>query len=252
PRSAFDAVLDMLSGRYPSEDFAELRPRLVWQRDTGKVSARPGAQRLAVASGGPIPDRGLFGVFLAGEPGTPGRRVGELDEEMVYETRVGDVFTLGTTSWRVEQITHDQVLVTPAPGQPGRLPFWKGDAPARPAELGVAFGGFVRELAGLAREAARDRLTRAGLDDYAADNLIAYLAEQRQATESLPTDRTVVFERFRDELGDWRVCVHSPLGLGVHTPWALAIEHAARERYGVEVQATATNDGIILRVPDTE
>ncbi|WP_246186944.1 Lhr family helicase [Microlunatus speluncae] len=252
PRSAFDAVLDMLSGRYPSEDFAELRPRLVWQRDTGQLSARPGAQRLAVTSGGTIPDRGLFGVFLAGESSTPGRRVGELDEEMVYETRVGDVFTLGTTSWRVEQITHDQVLVTPAPGQPGRLPFWKGDAPARPAELGVAFGGFVRELAGLDPEQATGRLQGAGLDDYAARNLIGYLGEQQQATGALPTDRTVIFERFRDELGDWRVCLHSPLGLGVHTPWALAIEHAARERYGTEVQATATNDGIILRIPDTE
>ncbi len=252
PRSAFDAVLDMLSGRYPSEDFAELRPRLVWQRETGQLSARPGAQRLAVTSGGTIPDRGLFGVFLVGEVGTPGRRVGELDEEMVYETRVGDVFTLGTTSWRVEQITHDQVLVTPAPGQPGRLPFWKGDAPARPAELGVAFGGFVRELAGLDPEAATGRLQGSGLDDYAARNLIGYLGEQQQATGALPTDRTVIFERFRDELGDWRVCLHSSLGLGVHTPWALAIEHAAREVHGAEVQATATNDGIILRIPDTE
>ncbi|MFC7625769.1 ATP-dependent helicase [Microlunatus sp. GCM10028923] len=252
PRSVFDAVLDMLSGRYPSEDFAELRPRLVWQRDTDRLSARPGAQRLAVTSGGTIPDRGLFGVFLSGEDTGPGRRVGELDEEMVYETRVGDVFTLGTTSWRVEQITHDRVLVSPAPGQPGRLPFWKGDAPARPAELGAAFGGFVRELAGLKPEPATDRLRQAGLDDSAARNLVGYLTEQQQATGALPTDRTVIFERFRDELGDWRVCLHSPLGLGVHTPWALAIEHTARERYGAEVQATATNDGIILRIPDTD
>lgn len=252
PRSVFDAVLDMLSGRYPSEDFAELRPRLVWQRDTDRLSARPGAQRLAVTSGGTIPDRGLFGVFLAGEDTGPGRRVGELDEEMVYETRVGDVFTLGTTSWRVEQITHDRVLVSPAPGQPGRLPFWKGDAPARPAELGMAFGGFVRELAGLKPEPATARLREAGLDDSAARNLVSYLTEQQQATGALPTDRTVIFERFRDELGDWRVCLHSSLGLGVHTPWALAIEHTARERYGTEVQATATNDGIILRIPDTD
>ncbi len=257
PYSAFEAVLDMLSGRYPSEEFAELRPRLVWHRDTGVLVARPGAQRLAVTSGGTIPDRGLFGVFLVGEGNASGRhqagrRVGELDEEMVYETRVGDVFTLGTTSWRVEQITHDQVLVSPAPGSPGRLPFWKGDAPGRPLELGRAFGKFVREVGGMRREAATARLREAGLDESAASNLVAYLAEQQATTGALPTDRTVVFERFRDELGDWRVCVHCPLGTGVLNPWALAVEHAARERYGMEVQATATNDGMVLRIPDTE
>ncbi|HEU4909196.1 MAG TPA: DEAD/DEAH box helicase, partial [Propionibacteriaceae bacterium] len=257
PYSAFEAVLDMLSGRYPSEEFAELRPRLVWHRDTGVLVARPGAQRLSVTSGGTIPDRGLFGVFLVGEGNASGRhqagrRVGELDEEMVYETRVGDVFTLGTTSWRVEQITHDQVLVSPAPGAPGRLPFWKGDAPGRPLELGRAFGRFVREVGALPPEAANARLGEAGLDEFAAGNLISYLAEQHAATGALPTDRTVVFERFRDELGDWRVCVHCPLGTGVLTPWALAVEHAARERYGMEVQATATNDGMVLRIPDTE
>ena len=257
PRSAYEAVLDMLSGRYPSEDFAELRPRLVWQRDTGLLTARPGAQRLAVTSGGTIPDRGLFGVFLVGEGNAggrhaAGRRVGELDEEMVYETRVGDVFTLGTTSWRVEQITHDQVLVSPAPGTPGRLPFWKGDSPGRPLELGRAFGAFVREVGAMRPELAADRLREAGLDEFAAANLVSYLAEQQAATGALPTDRTVVFERFRDELGDWRVCVHCPLGTGVLTPWALAVEHAARERYGMEVQATATNDGMVLRIPDTE
>ena len=256
PHSAFEAVLDMLSGRYPSEDFAELRPRLVWQRDTGVLTARPGAQRLAVTSGGTIPDRGLFGVFLVGEGNAsgrhaPGRRVGELDEEMVYETRVGDVFTLGTTSWRVEQITHDQVLVSPAPGSPGRLPFWKGDSPARPVELGVAFGAFVREIGSLPPEQAYERLSDSGLDEFARRNLVSYLGEQQQATGSLPTDTTVIFERFRDELGDWRVCVHCPLGSGVLTPWALAVEAAAREKYGLEVQATATNDGMVLRVPDT-
>ena len=257
PYSAFEAVLDMLSGRYPSEEFAELRPRLVWHRDTGVLAARPGAQRLAVTSGGTIPDRGLFGVFLVGEGNAsgrhaPGRRVGELDEEMVYETRVGDVFTLGTTSWRVEQITHDQVLVSPAPGAPGRLPFWKGDAPGRPLELGRAYGRFVREVGALRPDAARARLAEAGLDEFAAGNLVSYLAEQQAATGSLPTDQTVIFERFRDELGDWRVCVHCPLGTGVLSPWALAVERAARERYGMEVQATATNDGMVLRVPDTE
>jgi ATP-dependent Lhr-like helicase len=257
PYAAFEAVLDMLSGRYPSEEFAELRPRLVWQRDTGLLSARPGALRLAVTSGGTIPDRGLFGVFLVGEGNasgrhSPGRRVGELDEEMVYETRVGDVFTLGTTSWRVEQITHDQVLVSPAPGTPGRLPFWKGDLPARPSELGWAHGAFVREIGGLPPGRAADRLHEAGLDDFAAGNLLGYLREQQAATGSLPTDQTILFERFRDELGDWRVCVHCALGTPVLAPWAMAIEHAARERYGMEVQATATNDGIVLRIPDTE
>jgi ATP-dependent helicase Lhr and Lhr-like helicase len=256
PYTAFEAVLDMLSGRYPSEEFAELRPRLVWHRDTGVLVARPGAQRLAVTSGGTIPDRGLFGVFLVGEGNASGRhqagrRVGELDEEMVYETRVGDVFTLGTTSWRVEQITHDQVLVSPAPGSPGRLPFWKGDAPGRPLELGRAFGRFVREVGGMRQEAATARLREAGLDESAASNLVTYLAEQQATTGALPTDRTVVFERFRDELGDWRVCVHCPLGTGVLNPWALAVEHAARERYGMEVHATATNDGMVLRIPDT-
>ncbi|HKH55058.1 MAG TPA: ATP-dependent helicase [Propionibacteriaceae bacterium] len=257
PHSGFEAVLDMLSGRYPSEDFAELRPRLIWHRDTGLLTARPGALRLAVTSGGTIPDRGLFGVFLVGEGNASGRhgagrRVGELDEEMVYETRVGDVFTLGTTSWRVEQITHDQVLVSPAPGTPGRLPFWKGDSPGRPRELGRAFGQFVRELSILPAESATHRLRETGLDDFAAGNLLTYLKEQAGATGVLPTDQTIVFERFRDELGDWRVCVHSALGSGVLTPWALAIEHAARERYGMEIQATATNDGIVLRIPDTE
>jgi ATP-dependent Lhr-like helicase len=257
PYSAYEAVLDMLSGRYPSEDFAELRPRLVWQRDTDILTARPGAQRLAVTSGGTIPDRGLFGVFLIGEGTASGRhgasrRVGELDEEMVYETRVGDVFTLGTTSWRVEQITHDQVLVSPAPGVPGKLPFWKGDSPARPLELGRAFGGFVREIGVLTPDAAMERLDQSGLDPFAARNLVTYLSEQQQATGELPTDKTVIFERFRDELGDWRVCVHSALGTGVLTPWALAVERAARERYGMEVQATATNDGMVLRIPDTE
>ncbi|MDX6322100.1 MAG: ATP-dependent helicase Lhr and Lhr-like helicase, partial [Propionibacteriaceae bacterium] len=204
-----------------------------------------------------IPDRGLFGVFLIGEGNasgkhSPGRRVGELDEEMVYETRVGDVFTLGTTSWRVEQITHDQVLVSPAPGAPGRLPFWKGDSPSRPAELGRAFGQFVRQIGAMEPEAAKVRLEASGLDTWAADNLVSYLSEQQQSTGVLPTDNTVVFERFRDELGDWRVCVHSPLGSGIMTPWALAVEHTARERYGMEVQATATNDGMVLRIPDTE
>ena len=251
PRSVLESVLDMLAGRYPSEDFAELRPRVVWDRFTDTLTARPGAQRLAVTSGGTIPDRGLYGVFLAGGKG-PGRRVGELDDEMVYESRVGDVFTLGSSSWRIEEITHDQVLVTPAPGQPGKLPFWHGDSLGRPAELGRAVGAFVREVAALAPAAARARVTAAGLDEWAGDNLLTYLTEQRTATGHVPDDRTIVVERFRDELGDWRVVVHSPFGAQVHAPWALALSARMRERYGVDVQAMHGDDGLVLRLPDVE
>jgi ATP-dependent Lhr-like helicase len=251
PRSILESVLDMLSGRYPSDEFAELRPRLVWDRVTGTLSGRPGAQRLAVTSGGTIPDRGLYGVFLAGREGA-GRRVGELDEEMVYESRVGDVFTLGTSSWRIEDITHDQVLVTPAPGQPGKLPFWKGDALGRPAELGRAVGEFVRELGRLGPDRARARVTATGLDAWAADNLLTYLDEQREATRHVPDDRTIVIERFRDEIGDWRVAVHSPFGAQVHAPWALCVAARMRERFGVDVQAMHGDDGIVFRLPDIE
>ncbi|MBB1247205.1 DEAD/DEAH box helicase, partial [Streptomyces durbertensis] len=253
PESAFHAVLDMLAGRYPSDAFAELRPRLVWDRVAGTVSARPGAQRLAVTSGGTIPDRGLFGVFLAGsDPRRGGGRVGELDEEMVYESRVGDVFTLGTTSWRIEDITRDRVLVTPAPGVPGRLPFWKGDQLGRPLELGRALGAFVRELGGLDASAARERLAAAGLDDLAVGNLLAYLDEQRVACGHVPDDRTIVVERFRDELGDWRVVVHSPFGAQVHAPWALALGARLTERYGLDAQVMHADDGIVLRLPDAD
>ncbi|NAS23180.1 ATP-dependent helicase [Herbidospora sp. NEAU-GS84] len=247
PRSALEATLDMLAGRYPSEEFAELRPRLVWDRVTGTLRGRPGAQRLAVTNGGTIPDRGLFGVFLVGEKAS---RVGELDEEMVYESRVGDVFVLGATSWRIEDITADRVLVSPAPGLPGKLPFWKGDPQGRPAELGRAIGAFVRELAG-AGPAAAERVREAGLDEFATGNLIGYLAEQREATGYVPDDRTLLVERFHDELGDWRVVIHSPFGARVHAPWALAIGRRLRERYGIDVQAVHSDDGIILRVPDT-
>ena len=251
PRSILESVLDMLSGRYPSDEFAELRPRIVWDRVTGVLTGRPGAQRLAVTSGGTIPDRGLYAVFLASSEGA-GRRVGELDEEMVYESRVGDVFTLGTSTWRIEDITHDRVLVTPAPGLPGRLPFWKGDQLGRPAELGRAVGAFVREVAGLSQPKARARVARAGLDEWATDNLLAYLDEQREATRHVPDDRTIVVERFRDEIGDWRVAVHSPFGGQVHAPWALCVSARMRERFGVDVQAMHGDDGIVFRLPDLE
>ena len=256
PRSAYDATLDLLAGRYPSDEFAELRPRIVWDRISGELTGRPGAQRLAVTSGGTIPDRGLFGVFLVGssskEQSGPGRRVGELDEEMVYESRVGDIFALGATSWRIEDITHDRVLVTPAPGVPGRLPFWKGDTLGRPAELGEAVGAYTRELAAMKPKAAVATAVAAGLDQWAADNLVGYLAEQREATNVLPSDQTLVVERFRDELGDWQLVVHSPYGTPVHAPWALAINTRLRERYGVEASAVASDDGIVLRIPDTD
>src|SRR5690349_5792771 len=252
PTSALESVLDMLSGRYPSDEFAELRPRLVWDRVTGTLTGRPGAQRLAVTSGGTIPDRGLFGVFLAAGAGEPGRRVGELDEEMVYESRVGDVFLLGSTSWRIEDITHDRVLVSPAPGQPGKMPFWKGDAPGRPVELGRALGAFLREVSSAPADTGAARAKAAGLDDWGTANLLAYLSEQKESTRHVPDDRTLLVERFRDELGDWRLVVHSPFGAPVNAPWALAITARLRERYGVEIQSMHSDDGIVLRLPETD
>ncbi|MER7079703.1 ATP-dependent helicase [Saccharopolyspora kobensis] len=252
PDSALNAVLDMLAGRYPSEEFGELRARIVWDRVNDELRARPGAQRLAVTSGGTIPDRGLFMVTTPGEDaaGKGGVRVGELDEEMVYESRVGDTFLLGTSAWRVEDITHDRVVVTPAPGQPARMPFWKGDSPGRPLELGRALGAFVRELTGADTAAARERIAAAGLDGWAQDNLLSYLDEQRRATRHVPDDRTIVVERFRDELGDWRLVVHSPFGAKVNGPWALAIGARIRERRGIEPQVASSDDGIVLRLAD--
>ena len=249
PRSAYEATLDLLSGRYPSDEFAELRPRIVWDRVAGTITGRPGAQRLAVTSGGTIPDRGLFGVFIVGgEEGA--RRVGELDEEMVYESRVGDVFALGATSWRIEEITSDRVLVSPAFGQPGRVPFWKGDGLGRPAELGRAIGAFTRELA--AGAPLDDRLTAAGLDPWALNNLKKFVEEQKQSTGAVPTDTTLLVERFRDELGDWRLVLHSPYGMPVHAPWALAVTARIRERLGVDGSAMAGDDGIVVRLPETD
>ncbi|MEV4732107.1 ATP-dependent helicase [Saccharopolyspora sp. NPDC049426] len=252
PDSALHAVLDMLAGRYPSEEFGELRARIVWDRVNDELRARPGAQRLAVTSGGTIPDRGLFTVTTPGdeEAGRGGVRVGELDEEMVYESRVGDTFLLGTSAWRVEDITHDRVIVTPAPGEPGRMPFWKGDQPGRPLELGRALGAFVRELTSADADDARERITAAGLDEWARDNLMSYLDEQRRATRHVPDDRTIVVERFRDELGDWRMVIHSPFGAQVNGPWALAVGARIRERRRVEPQIASSDDGIVLRLAD--
>ena len=244
-REALEGVLDMLSGRYPSDEFAELRPRLVWDRLEGVLKARPGSRMLAVISGGTIPDRGLFGVF------TPeGSRVGEFDEEMVYESRVGENILLGATTWRVQEITRDRVVVVPAPGEPGKIPFWKGDAIGRPYELGVALGQFLRELDSITNEQLREDH---GLDDLAISNLRAYVGEEREATGGvLPTDRQIVVERFRDELGDWRVCVLSPFGARVHAPWALALETRVMDRLGLEVQAIWDDDGIVVRLPEAD
>jgi ATP-dependent helicase Lhr and Lhr-like helicase len=250
PRSVYEATLDLLSGKYPSTEFAELRPRLVYDRDAGTLTARPGAQRLAVTSGGAIPDRGLFTVYLASEAEKPSR-VGELDEEMVYESRPGDVISLGATSWRITEITHDRVLVIPAPGQPARLPFLRGDDVGRPAELGAALGAFTGELAGLGREAFDTRCSALGFNAHATDNLWGLLDEQRAATSVVPTDATLLVERFRDELGDWRVILHSPHGLRVHGPLALAVGRRLRERYGIDEKPTASDDGIVVRLPDT-
>ncbi|MDX6278389.1 MAG: ATP-dependent helicase Lhr and Lhr-like helicase, partial [Nocardioidaceae bacterium] len=253
PRSAYDATLDLLSGRYPSDEFAELRPRLVWDRDAGTLTGRPGAQRLAVTSGGTIPDRGMFSVNLAaGSDEAGSRKVGELDEEMVYESRINDVFALGATSWRIQEITHDRVIVTPAFGQPARLPFWKGDAIGRPYELGEAIGGFVREASVLSPDKLAERTAALGLDRRASDNLGGYLRDQKEATGQVPSDRTLVVERFRDELGDWRVVLHSPFGRRVHAPWALAVAARILERYGMDGSVVASDDGIVARIPDTE
>ena len=270
PRSAFEATLDLLAGRYPSDEFAELRPRIVWDRNAGTIEGRPGAQRLAVTSGGTIPDRGLFGVYIIGtevegsaspsgdgktataSPAKGGRRVGELDEEMVYESRVGDIFALGATSWKIEDISHDRVLVSPAFGQPGKLPFWKGDSLGRPIDLGRALGAFVRELSAADVGPATERCKASGLDEFAANNLIQYLTEQKLATEVVPSDTTLVVERFHDELGDWRVILHSPFGMPVHAPWALAVGQRLQQRYGLDGSAMAADDGIVLRVPMME
>jgi ATP-dependent Lhr-like helicase len=242
------AVLDLLAGRYPSDEFAELRPRVVWDRATGLVRAREGAARIAITNGGTIPDRGLFGVFLP-----DGVRVGELDEEMVFESRRGEVFVLGASSWRIEDITRDRVIVSPAPGEPGKMPFWKGDKPGRPLELGRAIGAFTRELHATPRPQAIERLrTEVGLDSWAAENLVRYLQDQADATSAVPDDRTVVVERFRDEIGDWRVCILSPFGSRVHAPWALALEARLQERVGPGGQVLWSDDGIVIRLPEAE
>jgi ATP-dependent Lhr-like helicase len=247
-REQLENVLDMLAGRYPSDEFAELRPRIVWDRTGGVIRGRTGARRLAVTNAGTIPDRGLFGVFQV----DGGGRVGELDEEMVYEAREGQTFMLGASTWRIEEITRDRVLVSPAPGVPGAVPFWKGEGVGRPYELGVRIGAASREIAALSDDSAARRLqVDYHLDGLAARNLLAFLREQERSS-ALPTDRTLVIERFRDEIGDWRVCVLTPFGGRVHAPWSMALAARLRDSLGVEVQSLWSDDGIALHFPDAD
>jgi ATP-dependent Lhr-like helicase len=248
-RTQLENVLDMLAGRYPSDEFAELRPRIVWDRTAGVIRGRQGARRLAVTNAGTIPDRGLFGVHLV----DGGGRVGELDEEMVYEARAGQTFLLGASTWRIEEITRDRVLVSPAPGVPGAVPFWKGEGIGRPYELGEAIGRASRELVAQSEKLARARLQKEHrLDEHAAQNLLTFLHEQAAATGAVPSDRTVVVERFRDEIGDWRLCILTPFGARVHAPWALALAARLRESLGLEVQSIWSDDGIALHLPDAD
>ncbi len=251
-RRVFEGVLDMLSGRYPSDEFAELRPRVTWDRVNGLLSARQGAKHVAIANAGTIPDRGLYGVFLAGAD-RERARVGELDEEMVFEARAGETFLLGASTWRIEQITHDRVLVSPAPGQPGKMPFWKGEAGGRPIELGFAIGKLVRELRHQKPQQAQARLERDhGLDTLAATNLLQYLDDQHRAADTVPDDRTLLIERTRDDLGDWRVLVLSSLGSRVHAPWAMAVSARIRDQLGIEAETMWGDDGFVVRFPETD
>jgi ATP-dependent Lhr-like helicase len=251
-RAIFDGLLDMLAGRYPSDDFAELRPRVTWDRVHHTVIAREGAKRVAIANGGTIPDRGLYGVFLAEGP-RGGARVGELDEEMVFESRVGETFLLGASTWRIEEITHDRVLVTPAPGQPGKMPFWRGEAVGRPLEFGRAIGALVRSLVGQPPPAALDRLERQhDLDRRAGENLLQYLDDQKRATGQIPDDKNIVIERTRDELGDWRVCLLTPLGGQILAPWSMAILAKIQEEHTVDVETLWTDDGLVVRFPEID
>jgi ATP-dependent Lhr-like helicase len=244
PRTQLENVLDMLDGRYPSSEFSELRPRIVWDRVAGTIRARPGARQLAVTNAGTIPDRGLYAVTLP-----DGRRVGELDEEMVYEARPGQTFLLGASTWRIEEIGRDRVIVTPAPGLPGAVPFWKGDGIGRPRELGEAIGAFSR----WAVDQTPERLeAEYDLDRRAAKNLIDFLSEQQQATRVVPSDRAIVVERFRDEIGDWRLCVLSPFGGRVHAAWSLALSARIRDEFDLEADAIYSDDGIIIHLPDAE
>jgi len=252
-RGSFDGVLDMLSGLYPSDEFAELRPRVTWDRTTNVLTARGGAKQVAVISGGTIPDRGLYGVFLAGAEKGQSARVGELDEEMVFESRVGETFLLGASTWRIEEITHDRVLVTPAPGEPGKMPFWRADAAERTVPFGETIGRLIRETREMTPAAAIRRLTKQhDLDERAAKNFLQYLDDQAEATGAVPDDRTIVVERVVDDLGDWRVCVLTPFGGRIHAPWAMAVTAKVRNEMAIDVETMWSDDGFIVRFPETD
>jgi len=249
--AVFENLLDMLAGRYPSDEFAELRPRLTWDRVSNRLTPREGARRVAVVNGGTIPDRGLFGVFLAGQ--AKGARVGELDEEMVFESRAGDTIILGATTWRIEEISHDRVIVSPAPGEPGKMPFWHGDTAGRPAEFGEQIGRMTRELLALPRPTAFTRLTEDhSLNVNAAENLLRYLEEQKLSTARVPSDQDIVIERVRDELGDWRICVLTPFGSRVHAPWCMAAMARLSAELGLEAESMWSDDGFVIRLPETD
>jgi ATP-dependent Lhr-like helicase len=251
-RAALENVLDLLAGKYPSDEFSELRPRITWDRISNLLTPREGAKSLAILNAGTIPDRGLYGVFLSGEHKKP-VRVGELDEEMVFESRVGEVFLLGASTWRIDEITHDRVLVSPAPGRPGKMPFWHGDLAGRPLEFGRRIGALVRELRALPPNAAISRLVREhDLDSQAAENLLTFLSDQAAATTVVPDNRTIVIERIRDDLGDWRVCVLTPFGNRIHTPWAMAAAAQIQDAGGPHVETMSTDDGFVLRFPDVD
>ena len=248
--AVFNGVLDMLAGRYPSDEFAALRPRVTWDRTRNWITPRQGVKRIAILNGGTIPDRGLYGVFLSGS--TKPVRVGELDEEMVFEARAGETFVLGASTWRIDEITHDRVLVSPAPGEPGKMPFWHGDRPGRPIEFGRRIGALMRELRAMPHSAAITKLTKDhDLDPQAAENVLRFLVDQALATTEAPDDRTIVMERVRDELGDWRVCVLTPLGSRIHAPWAMAAT-ARMKAAGVDVETMWGEDGFVLRFPETD
>jgi ATP-dependent helicase Lhr and Lhr-like helicase len=250
-RTTFEGVLDLLAGRYPSDEFAELKPRITWDRVHNLLTPREGAKSLAILNGGTIPDRGLYGVFLSGAEKPV--RVGELDEEMVFESSIGETFVLGASTWRIDEITHDRVLVSPAPGEPGKMPFWHGDLAGRPLEFGRRIGALVRELREVPHNAAISRLVREhGLDAQAAENLIRFLVDQKAATAAVPDDRTIVIERVRDEMGDWRVCVLTPFGSRVHAPWAMAVTGKIRAAGGPDVETMWADDGFVMRFPDTD
>jgi ATP-dependent Lhr-like helicase len=252
-REQLESVLDMLSGRYPSEEFAELRPRITWYREDDRLEPRKGAKAIAIANAGVIPDRGLYGVFLAGDNEKKSRRVGELDEEMVFEAREGEVFILGASSWRITEITPDRVLVLPAPGMPGKMPFWRGDGLGRSVELGRGIGALLRKVSRAEDAAASENLrSEHVLDANAAQNLVRYVREQEEPPYALPTDQRLVIERFLDEVGDYRVCLLSPFGTRVHIPLALCMQEKAQRELGTSLEVVWTDDGMVFRFPERD